>query len=126
MQTFKICVGDNKFNEDGSKYCVRPIHMIQLLFQNDEVRFPNGETDDKYSQDEELSYYCTCLRKMFQVNYFRGKHNQRSAAPLMLLLFFVFSSEVFNSGIKSCYDEVVYQDPVCEERFSIRLWCLHL
>ena len=55
MQTFKICVGDNKFNEDGSKYLVRPIHMIQLLFQNDEVRFPNGETDDKYSQNEELS-----------------------------------------------------------------------
>ena len=56
MQTFKICVGDNKFNEDGSKYLVQPIHMIQLLFQNDEVQFPNGETADKYSQDEELSW----------------------------------------------------------------------
>ena len=35
---------------------VQPIHMIQLLFQNDEVQFPDGETAGKYSQDEELSW----------------------------------------------------------------------
>ena len=42
---------------------------------------------------------------------------------LCLPLFFVFSSEVLNSGIKSCYDGVVFQVAVCEECFSIRLRC---
>ena len=46
--------------------------------------------------------------------------------PLCLPLFFAFSSEVLNSGIKSCFDGVVFQDAVCEECFSIRLRCLHL
>ena len=46
--------------------------------------------------------------------------------PLCLPLLFIFSSEVLNSGIKSCFDGVVFQDAVCEECFSIRLWCLHL
>ena len=27
--------------------------------------------------------YCTCLCKIFEVNYLRGKYNQCSAAPLM-------------------------------------------
>ena len=39
--------------------------------------------------------------------------------PLCLPLFYVFSSEVLNSGIKSCFDEVVFQVVVCEECFSI-------
>ena len=32
--------------------------------------------------DKQLCY-CTCLREIFEVNYLRGKYNQRSAAPLM-------------------------------------------
>ena len=44
--------------------------------------------------------------------------------PLCLPLFFAFSSEVLNSGIKSCFDGVVFQDAVYEEYFSIRLRCL--
>ena len=46
--------------------------------------------------------------------------------PLCLPLFFAFSSEVLNSGIKSCFDGVVFQDTACEECFSICLQCLHL
>ena len=46
--------------------------------------------------------------------------------PLCLPLFFVFSFEVLNSGIISCFHGVVFQDAVCEECFSIRLRCLHL
>ena len=46
--------------------------------------------------------------------------------PLCLPLLFAFSPEVFNSGIKSWFDGVVFQDAVCEECFSIRLRCLHL
>ena len=46
--------------------------------------------------------------------------------PFCLPLLLVFSSEVLNSGIKSCFDEVAFQDAVCEECFSIRLRCLHL
>ena len=45
---------------------------------------------------------------------------------LCLPLFFTLSSEVLNSGVKSCFDGVVFQDSVCEECFSIRLRCLHL
>ena len=44
--------------------------------------------------------------------------------PLCLLFFFLFSSEVLSSGIKSYFDEVIFQDAVCEERFSICLRCL--
>ena len=46
--------------------------------------------------------------------------------PLCLPLFFAFSSEVLNSGMKSCFVGVVLQDVVCEECFSIRLRYLHL
>ena len=46
--------------------------------------------------------------------------------PLCLPLFFAFSSEVLNSGIKSCFDRVVFQDAVYEKCFSIRLRSLHL
>ena len=28
VRTVKLRVGDNKFNENGSKYMVRPIHKI--------------------------------------------------------------------------------------------------
>ena len=37
--------------------------------------------------------------------------------PLCLPLFFVSSSEVLNSSIKSCFNGVVFQDAVCEECF---------
>ena len=70
--------------------------------------------------------YCTCLHKMFKVNHLRVKYNHYSAAPLMPSLLFVFSSEVLNSSIKSCFDRVVFQDAFCEESFSICLQCLHL
>ena len=43
LRAVKPHVGDNKFNENGSKYLVRPIHKIQLLFENDEVRFPTAK-----------------------------------------------------------------------------------
>ena len=39
--------------------------------------------------------------------------------PLCLPLFFVFFAEVLSSGIKSCFDGVVFQDALCEEFFSI-------
>ena len=38
----------------------------------------------------------------------------------------VLSSEVLNSSIKNCFEGVVFQDAVCEECFSISLWCLYL
>ena len=38
--------------------------------------------------------------------------------PLCLLLFFAFSPRVLNSGIKKCFDRLVFQDAVCEECFS--------
>ena len=44
---------------------------------------------------------------------------------LCLSLFFVFSSEALNSGIKSCFEGVVFQDSVSEDQFSIHHWCLH-
>ena len=34
---------------------VRPIYMKQVLSENDEVRFPDGETDSIYNQDNESS-----------------------------------------------------------------------
>ena len=42
---------------------------------------------------------------------------------LCLPLFFAFSSDVLNSGIRSCFDGVVFQVAVCEECFSICLRC---
>ena len=54
--------------------------------------------------------------------------------PVCLPLFFVFSSEVLNSGIKSCFDGVVFQDVVCEEclvyvfgvfTFSVFCYCFY-
>ena len=50
IRTVKLRVGDNKFNGNSLKYLVRPIHKIQLLFENDKVRFPDGETEDKYNK----------------------------------------------------------------------------
>ena len=50
VRKVKLRVGDNKFNKNSSKYLVRPIHKIQLLFENNEVRFPNGETDDIHNE----------------------------------------------------------------------------
>ena len=55
VRTVKLRIGDNKFNENGSKYLVLPFHKIQLLFENDEVQFPDRETEDKYNQDDESS-----------------------------------------------------------------------
>ena len=37
--------------------------------------------------DKQL-FYCAYLRKMFEVNYFRGKYDKRSASPLMLSIVF--------------------------------------
>ena len=45
--------------------------------------------------------------------------------PLYFPLLFAFSSEVLNSGIKSCFDGDIFQDAVCEDCFSIRLGCFH-
>ena len=55
-----------------------------------------------------------CLSEIFEVNYPREKFNQLTTA---LPLLFVFSSEVFNSGIKSCFGGVVSQVAVYEECF---------
>ena len=49
MRTVKLYVGDNKCNENDSKYLVRPIHKIQILL------FHDSETDDIYNQDDESS-----------------------------------------------------------------------
>ena len=86
------------------------------------------ESLDKSSLDfDKQICFCTGLREMFEVNYLRAKYNKRSAAPLMpSIFFFAFSSKVLNSGIKSCFDEVVFLDAACEECFSIHLRCLHL
>ena len=65
--TVKLHVGGNKFNENSSKYLVRPIHKIQLLFENDEVRFPDRETEDKYNQDDESSWGEPCVNGWEQV-----------------------------------------------------------
>ena len=61
------------------------------------------------------------LRKISEVNYHRRKYSAEKNVqqlPLCLPLFFVFSSGVLNSGIKSCFDGVVFQDAVCEECFT--------
>ena len=42
-------VEHDQFNENGSKYLVCWIHKIQLLFENDGVQFPEGQTDDLYN-----------------------------------------------------------------------------
>ena len=55
VRTVKLRDGDNKFNGNSSKYLVRPIHKIQFLFENDEVRFTDRETDDIHNQDDESS-----------------------------------------------------------------------
>ena len=55
VQTVKLHAGDNKFNENGLKYLVRSIHRIQLLLKKNEVQFPDGETEDKYNEDDESS-----------------------------------------------------------------------
>ena len=55
VRTLKLRVGDNKFNENDLKHLVRPIHKTQLLVENDEVRFPDGETDGIHNQDDEPS-----------------------------------------------------------------------
>ena len=46
--------------------------------------------------------------------------------PLCLPLIFGFFSEVLNSGIKSCFDGVIFKDAVWKECFSIPLRCLRL
>ena len=61
VRTVKLCVGDKKFSENSSKYLVHLIHKTQLLFENDEVWFPDGETEDKYNQDDESSWGKPCV-----------------------------------------------------------------
>ena len=63
--------------------------------------------------------YCTCLRKMFEVNYLEKNLISVQQPPLCLPLFFVSSSDVLNSGIKSYFEGVVLQDAVCEECFKL-------
>ena len=55
MRTVKLYVGDNKCNENDSKYLVRPIHKIQILL------FHDRETDDIYNQDDESSWGEPCV-----------------------------------------------------------------
>ena len=54
MQIVKLCVGDNKFNENGLKYLVHLIHKIQLLFD---------------SQTEKQRIYITNM-----INHLEGSH----------------------------------------------------
>ena len=58
---------------------------------------------------------CTKCSKLITL-----KENVISAQQLPLYppLFFAFCSEFLNSGIKSCFDGVVFQDAACEECFS--------
>ena len=61
-----------------------------------------------------------------ELNYLRGKYNERSAAPLkssIVLCILLWGSQ---QQYKSCYDGLVFQDAVCEECFSIGLRCLYL
>ena len=37
VRTVKLRVQEKNFNKNGSKYLVRPIHKIQLLFESNEV-----------------------------------------------------------------------------------------
>ena len=66
--------------------------------------------------DKELCYCTVCAKSSklitLEENIISVQH-----LPLCLPLFFVFYSEVLNSGIKSCFDGVVFQDAVCEECF---------
>ena len=155
MRRFKLRVADNKFNENGSKYLVRLIHKIQLLFENDEVQFPDGETDDNHNQDDESSCVhgwelWTLKPKLWASQIWTLIHLINNFVivlvcskcsklitleenivsvqqhPLCLPLFFGFVSEVLNRGMKSCFDGVIFQDAVWEECFSIPLRCLHL
>ena len=70
--------------------------------------------------------YCTYLRKVFEANYLKGKYNKRYAPPLMHSIVLCILLWVLKSGIKSCFDGVVFQDAVGGECFSIRLRCYHL
>ena len=42
--------------------------------------------------------------------------------PFCLQLFFVFSSEALNSGIKACFDQVTFQDAV--ENVLVYVFCV--
>ena len=66
--------------------------------------------------DEQLCYCTVCAKSSKSITL---KENIISVQhlPLCLPLFFVFSSEVLNNGIKRCFDGVVFQDAVCEECF---------
>ena len=66
--------------------------------------------------DKQLCY-CAVFAKSSKLIALEEKIISVQHLSLCLLLFFVFSSEVLNSGIKSCFDGVVFQDAVCEECF---------
>ena len=83
---------------------------------------PKLWTKSNLDFDKQL-YYCTCLHEML-VNYFRGKYDKRSAVTVMPSIM-PFSPEVLNSGMKSCFEWVVFQDAIYQECFSICLQCLH-
>ena len=66
--------------------------------------------------DKQLCYCTFCVKSSklitLEENIISVQH-----LPLCLLLFFVFPSEVLNSGIKSCFDGLISQDAVCENCF---------
>ena len=70
--------------------------------------------------DKELCY-CTVYAKCLKLITLEENKISIKQLPLCLPLFLVFSAEVVNSGIKSCFDGVVFQDAACEECFSICL-----
>ena len=61
VRTVKLRVQEKNFNKNGSKYLVRPIHKIQLLFESSEVWFPDRETENKYNQEDESSWGQPCV-----------------------------------------------------------------
>ena len=66
--------------------------------------------------DKQLCYCTVCAKSSKSISLEENIISVQHLS-LCLLLFFVFSSEVLNSGIKSCFDRVVFQDAVCEECF---------
>ena len=66
--------------------------------------------------DKQLCY-CTVCAKSAKLITLEENIISVQQLPLCLPLFFVFSSEVLNSGMKSCFDGDVFQDAVCEECF---------
>ena len=97
--------------------------VIVIGWDSRALNFETKTLDKSNLNFDKQLCYCICLCEIFEVNYLRGRYEQ---LPLYLSLFFAFSSEALNSGVKSCFVRAVFQYAVCEEFFSIRLWCLQL